>query len=131
MRPALVVASASIALARVVAAASPGFVSVPPPAAVLSSPPLPAAAVAAADNQSFPTSQHIQVSTRASIVLPSSPLPMCCTATHLASATHLSVARPNATASQAAEVTGGAIPQQMQASVVGLLGFCIMGLVML
>ncbi|KAK2597966.1 hypothetical protein QQS21_005882 [Conoideocrella luteorostrata] len=38
---------------------------------------------------------------------------------------------PNVTASHPAEVTGGAIPQQMQASMAGLLGFCIMGLVML
>ncbi|KAG6073183.1 hypothetical protein E4U15_006548 [Claviceps sp. LM218 group G6] len=37
----------------------------------------------------------------------------------------------NATASPATGVTGGAIPQQMQASMAGLLGFCIMGLVML
>ncbi|KAK9446065.1 uncharacterized protein VB005_01179 [Metarhizium brunneum] len=38
---------------------------------------------------------------------------------------------PNTTTSHTAEVTGGAIPQQMQASMAGLLGFCIMGLVML
>ncbi|KAG5974338.1 hypothetical protein E4U55_008233 [Claviceps digitariae] len=37
----------------------------------------------------------------------------------------------NATTSHTAGVTGGAIPQQMQASMAGLLGFCIMGLVML
>ncbi|KAG6019526.1 hypothetical protein E4U19_004701 [Claviceps sp. Clav32 group G5] len=37
----------------------------------------------------------------------------------------------NATASHTTGVTGGAIPQQMQASMAGLLGFCIMGLVML
>ncbi|KAG6002660.1 hypothetical protein E4U21_002920 [Claviceps maximensis] len=36
-----------------------------------------------------------------------------------------------ATTSHTAGVTGGAIPQQMQASMAGLLGFCIMGLVML
>ncbi|KND94056.1 hypothetical protein TOPH_01190 [Tolypocladium ophioglossoides CBS 100239] len=45
--------------------------------------------------------------------------------------TVIPTARPNATTSHTAEVTGGAIPQQMQASIVGLLGFCIMGLVML
>ncbi|PNY29964.1 Uncharacterized protein TCAP_00129 [Tolypocladium capitatum] len=45
--------------------------------------------------------------------------------------TVIPTARPNATSSHSAEVTGGAIPQQMQASIVGLLGFCIMGLVML
>ncbi|KHO01872.1 uncharacterized protein MAM_00873 [Metarhizium album ARSEF 1941] len=38
---------------------------------------------------------------------------------------------PNTTTSHTAELTGGAIPQQMQASMAGLLGFCIMGLVML
>ncbi|OAQ73173.1 hypothetical protein VFPPC_12937 [Pochonia chlamydosporia 170] len=38
---------------------------------------------------------------------------------------------PNATTSHSAQLTGGAIPQQMQASMAGLLGFCIMGLVML
>ncbi|KAM4059126.1 hypothetical protein HRG_008007 [Hirsutella rhossiliensis] len=129
MRPALLVASASVAFAHVVAATSPDFVS-PLPATLLSSPPPPAAA-AAADNQSAPSQQDIQASARPSSVSPSVSLPMSRTATHLSSTSHLSDARPNATASQAAEVTGGAIPQQMQASVVGLLGFCIVGLVML
>ncbi|POR38905.1 Uncharacterized protein TPAR_00900 [Tolypocladium paradoxum] len=52
------------------------------------------------------------------------------TATHVTT-TVIPTARPNSTTSHTAEVTGGAIPQQMQASMVGLLGFCIMGLVML
>ncbi|RCI17354.1 hypothetical protein L249_2263 [Ophiocordyceps polyrhachis-furcata BCC 54312] len=51
---------------------------------------------------------------------------------HLSSPTHISVVELNVTASNnAPDLTGGAIPHQMKASVVGLLGFCIMGLVML
>ncbi|TWU78829.1 hypothetical protein ED733_007423 [Metarhizium rileyi] len=42
-----------------------------------------------------------------------------------------SATTPNTTTSRTPELTGGAIPQQMQASMAGLLGFCIMGLVML
>ena len=38
---------------------------------------------------------------------------------------------PNDTSDSPPEVTGGAIPQQMQASMAGLLGFFIMCLVML
>ncbi|KYK55274.1 hypothetical protein DCS_07237 [Drechmeria coniospora] len=54
------------------------------------------------------------------------------TSAHFTS-TNVSTTRANATASHshAVEVAGGAIPQQMQASMLGLLGFCIMGLIML
>ncbi|UNI19940.1 hypothetical protein JDV02_006082 [Purpureocillium takamizusanense] len=51
--------------------------------------------------------------------------------THFSSTAVLPTARPNSTTSRSTQVTGGAIPQQMQASMAGLLGFCIMGLVML
>lgn len=37
---------------------------------------------------------------------------------------------PNTTTSRPAEATGAGFPQQMQSSMVGLLGFCIMSLVM-
>ncbi|PHH80422.1 hypothetical protein CDD80_1626 [Ophiocordyceps camponoti-rufipedis] len=58
--------------------------------------------------------------------------PTSCPPVHLSSPTHVvSVADLNVSASRAPELTGGAIPHQMKASVVGLLGFCIMGLVML
>ncbi|PFH55347.1 hypothetical protein XA68_18536 [Ophiocordyceps unilateralis] len=58
--------------------------------------------------------------------------PTCCPpVVHVSSPTHISVAELNVSASRAPELTGGAIPHQMKASVVGLLGFCIMGLVML
>ncbi|KAF4584356.1 hypothetical protein GQ602_005729 [Ophiocordyceps camponoti-floridani] len=58
--------------------------------------------------------------------------PTCCPPVQLSSPTHVvSVADLNVSASHAPELTGGAIPHQMKASVVGLLGFCIMGLVML
>ncbi|RDA93180.1 hypothetical protein CP533_3204 [Ophiocordyceps camponoti-saundersi (nom. inval.)] len=56
---------------------------------------------------------------------------VCCPPVHLSSPTHISVVELNVTASGAPDLTGGAIPHQMKASVVGLLGFCIMGLVML
>ncbi|TFA99441.1 hypothetical protein CCMA1212_008743 [Trichoderma ghanense] len=35
------------------------------------------------------------------------------------------------TSAPTSHVTGGAIPQQMQSSMAGLIGFCIMGLIML
>jgi hypothetical protein len=35
------------------------------------------------------------------------------------------------TTTPTSHVTGGAIPQQMQSSMAGLIGFCIMGLIML
>ncbi|PHH90733.1 hypothetical protein CDD83_2773 [Cordyceps sp. RAO-2017] len=106
MRPALLVVAAAGAVAPVVAKPADAIpTTILPPPAVLGSQPVESA-------QGLP---------RSSIVSPST----CCTEGHP------SLARPNATASRVAEVTGGAIPQQMQASIVGLLGFCIMGLVML
>ncbi|GJN74457.1 hypothetical protein PLICBS_008548 [Purpureocillium lilacinum] len=75
-----------------------------------------------------PTGPASQTSKAVSVVALSEPLSNG--TTHFSS-TGVPTARPNATTSRSAQVTGGAIPQQMQASMAGLLGFCIMGLVML
>ncbi|PHH79710.1 hypothetical protein CDD82_2220 [Ophiocordyceps australis] len=101
----------SVAAASVAAASSPSSNAAA----------LPTSLMAQASNHATAPAADVYTSSLSSLaVQPSS-------TTHAAS----SASRANATTSRATDVTGGAIPQQMQASMAGLIGFCIMGLVML